>query len=363
MPELPEVECARRLVVKHFANATVTEVTIPGKDVFDEKVFDGMPSARTVKDALTGLKLEGCGRHGKVSWWTLRAPNGSRSVISFHFGMSGSMSVLPPKGPAIVASYERVKVDASSWPPAHCKLALTFSNGCKLAFTDPRRFGRVRLGSDVPPRETLPLAPDCYTDFPRESDFRAELSKISKPIKAVLLDQNLLISGIGNYLADEVLYQARIHPESHACALDDGEVHTLHAAIKSVVNLACDVDADAARFPSAWLFHRRWTKGQGRATTADGHAISFVTVGGRTSAVVVAVQGRSKTKKAASAAAADGGAAATSAAAVATAAADSAAPSTAKLGGAKRKRLQPAAAAAAVITESGSTSAIKRKRK
>lgn len=76
-------------------------------------------------------------------------------------------------------------------------------------------------------------------------------------------------------------------------SLDDASIRGLHAAISQVVSFACEVEADAARFPSEWLFHRRWEKGKSRPKTHDGLGIDFITVGGRTSAVVPSLQKKS----------------------------------------------------------------------
>lgn len=90
----------------------------------------------------------------------------------------------------------------------------------------------------------------------------------------------------------QVLYQSRVHPESPSSALDDAALAALHGAITHVISAACAVSADAARFPPEWMFHRRWEKGKSRPKTHDGHPIEFFTVGGRTSAVVPALQKR-----------------------------------------------------------------------
>ena len=98
--------------------------------------------------------------------------------------------------------------------------------------------------------------------------------------RRLLLDQSFL-AGIGNWIADEVLYQARVHPESSASALDAEAVRRLHKAIVDVLALAVKVEADHTKFPSDWLFHFRWGKGKGKSVDAAGNAIEFVTVRAR----------------------------------------------------------------------------------
>ena len=94
---------------------------------------------------------------------------------------------------------------------------------------------------------------------------------------------------MGNWVADEVLYQARIHPERPCNSLRMEEIEELHKQLVGVIRTACDADADKNEFPEEWLFNYRWTKKQ---ATRDhfGNAVSFCTVGSRTSAVVAALQ-------------------------------------------------------------------------
>lgn len=62
---------------------------------------------------------------------------------------------------------------------------------------------------------------------------------------------------MGNWVADESLYQARIHPEQTAHSLTPEQAAALHWWIQEVCTTAAAVDADADRFPEDWLFHHR----------------------------------------------------------------------------------------------------------
>ena len=109
------------------------------------------------------------------------------------------------------------------------------------------------------------------------------------PIKAVLLDQSFA-AGVGNWIADEVLYQARIAPSRRAHTLTAAEAAPRSArACKSVVATAVAARSDHARFPRGWLFHHRWGR-NAEARTASGERIRHITVGGRTTAWVPTVQ-------------------------------------------------------------------------
>ena len=60
-------------------------------------------------------------------------------------------------------------------------------------------------------------------------------------------------------VADEVLYQARIHPETRTGSLGAKQIERIHSSLDSVVSTACACNADSRQFPSSWLFHYRWT--------------------------------------------------------------------------------------------------------
>jgi formamidopyrimidine-DNA glycosylase len=104
------------------------------------------------------------------------------------------------------------------------------------------------------------------------------------PIKAALLDQRLF-AGVGNWIADEVLYQAGIRPDRRASSLGPGAVRRLRSRLLSIVRRAAAVDADSDRFPRTWLFHHRWGK-DADARTSRGERITHTTIGGRTTAWV-----------------------------------------------------------------------------
>jgi formamidopyrimidine-DNA glycosylase len=244
----------------------------------DDKVFIGAPQD-AFRTALVGARVLGAHRLGKHLWLTLS----TKPCVAFHLGMTGSWSVRN-RG---VTKYKAFAVDAVNWPPRFAKLVLTLDNGEALAFTDPRRFARVRLADDpavVAPISELRgdplLAPlGC-------AKFLAILSKRSAAVKALLLDQSVC-AGVGNWVADEALYAARVHPETPCNALGEAAGTALYEAVASICRTAVACDADSSRFPSDWLFHVRWGK---KAGSIGGHALQFVTVGGRTSAFVPFLQ-------------------------------------------------------------------------
>ena len=111
-----------------------------------------------------------------------------------------------------------------------------------------------------------------------------EIGRRHAPIKAVLLDQSLF-AGVGNWIADEVLFQAGIRPHRLARELSKAEVAAIRRVLHAIVARAVKADADSSKFPKGWLFHRRWDH-RGEQALADGSAIVRETIGGRTAAWV-----------------------------------------------------------------------------
>ena len=148
---------------------------------------------------------------------------------------------------------------------------------------DPRRFGRVWLTEDPWQHSRVKkLGYDPLLDFPSVKILGEKLSRRKKAIKAVLLDKSLF-AGIGNWLADEILFQARLSPHHQAANLTAVQIKSLHKNILAVVKKAVAVNADYERFPKTWLFHHRWGKMKD-AKTSHGKKIIHEEIGGRTTA-------------------------------------------------------------------------------
>jgi formamidopyrimidine-DNA glycosylase len=298
MPELPEVEAARLLVEEHLVGHTLAAVRTTHAD--DVKMFG--PSAGKDFPTLIGRKLLCAQRHGKNLWLTFAG--GGSAALALHFGMTGSLAV---KGVGRIQYVNAGEVDDSVWPPPFTKMEMDWMAGdggkggralgnkagalpssplLTLAFADPRRFGKVRLVAD--PRAGLPKGRDVLNDPPSVAELSTKLAKAgSKKIKPLLMDQAFL-AGIGNWVADEVLWAARIHPEASAGSISDRQVAALSSSLRSVITLAVDARADDSRYPRSWIFHTRWGKTAG--AMVEGHRISFIEVGGRTTAFVPGLQ-------------------------------------------------------------------------
>lgn len=101
-----------------------------------------------------------------------------------------------------------------------------------------------------------------------------------------------VLLGIGNWVGDEVLYHAKLHPEQYCDEFSDAQIKKLHESVVYVCQTAIDKLADSDEFPDHWLFNHRWGKGSKDAATAlpNGEKLAFITVGGRTSCYAPNVQ-------------------------------------------------------------------------
>ncbi|KAG9231759.1 DNA glycosylase/AP lyase [Amylocarpus encephaloides] len=292
MPEIAEIARAVYHLRKHIVGKTLSKVTA----VDDGNIFGKVgTSGPEVQKALTGKKVMEAGRQGKYFWLIMSSP----PHPVFHFGMTGWFHIRGDKAGHYRRNGSDVEEEAE-WPPKYWKLILETAEGSKAeaAYTDSRRFGRIRLvdcaGKDI--RNTTPLKengpdPVLDKDILTAEWLEAKMRKKHVPIKALLLDQ-ANISGIGNWVGDEVLYNAKLHPEQYSDTFSTEQIQQLHKSIYYVCSTAIDALADSSKFPDDWLFQHRWGKGKKDAPTTlpNGVKITHLTVGGRTSAVVPSVQ-------------------------------------------------------------------------
>ena len=281
MPELPEVEAQRKLLERFLVNEKILSVSAieqgggPRSGEFDDKVID--VSQCEFERRLEGLTMKEAKRKGKQLYLLFEGGG-----LLIHFGMTGAFLVQGEVGP----SYKNWKARSEVWPPKYCKFHLKTRNN-SFAFVDSRRFGRALLRTgDV---EAMPplseLAPDALNDCPDIFTFTS-----TAPIKGVLLDQKAMISGIGNWVADEVLYASKILPTTPANQLNDAALTDLRDNLLAILRTACDADADYTKFPSTWLFHHRWAKQTSGSKQSPIGRIHFSTVAGRTTAFLPSIQ-------------------------------------------------------------------------
>jgi formamidopyrimidine-DNA glycosylase len=226
MPELPEVESARR-VIEHMALGRRIV------DVDDSDTFVCRPHAPgEIRAALLGRRLTTAHRRGKNMWCETSPVGRSRRpgpILGVHLGMSGKIVVADGRG---------LEVDGGDYwqrgrEPGDYRFArfsLTFADRAFLILVDPRRLGRVRLD---PPIEMY--GPDAgEIELAR---FRAIMARGTAPVKARLLDQGA-IAGVGNLLADQSLWLAKINPARRVDELSRADIDRLYHVLRSTIDAA-----------------------------------------------------------------------------------------------------------------------------
>ena len=279
MPELPEVETVCRVMRRALGGKKIKEVEV----VKDPIIFGSAP-AEAVRQALLGRTVKTVGRKGKTWWIEFDEP----PVLFGHLGMSGWIRELGQPSQRLRES-GNAPLDDENGRPRFLKLLITAEDGTQVCFTDARRLGRVWLGPSVEKDSKLKkLGPDAMNELPKGAAFKALFVKRHAPIKGILLDQTVL-SGVGNWIADEVLYQAKIAPQRAASSLSDSELTKLRKTIAHVLETSVEAGADSDKYPANWMFGNRWGGKRG-AEKIGRHKIVRETVAGRTTAWVPAVQ-------------------------------------------------------------------------
>jgi len=230
VPELPEVESARAVIERAALHRVIT-------DVDDTDSYVCRPHRPgEIKAVLLGRTLTAAHRRGKSMWCDTSPAAGHHGgepgpALGIHLGMSGKIVIADGDGNEIDGGdyWERGRANGDY---RYSRFSLTFAGGGVLRLVDPRRLGRVRLD---PPVEAL--GPDAQAITPAQ--FRAAFGRGTAPVKARLLDQDV-IAGIGNLLADQILWQAKINPGRPAGGLTRPEAGRLLRALRQTVNAAVD---------------------------------------------------------------------------------------------------------------------------
>jgi formamidopyrimidine-DNA glycosylase len=201
MPELPEVERARQDIERRALHRRIASVD-------DRDTYVSRPHAPgEMQRALRGHELVAAHRRGKTLW--METDDGG-PVLGLHLGMAGAIAI-----------------DQEPSPRGWDRFTLEFDDGGRLALRDRRRLGRAVLEPRVDR-----LGPDAE-DITR-AVFRQRVGFGRTAIKARLMDQ-AVIAGIGNLLADEILWQARIDPRQPAGGLTEDELDRLRRTMRATL--------------------------------------------------------------------------------------------------------------------------------
>jgi formamidopyrimidine-DNA glycosylase len=213
MPEILEVEAARKVLEARALDREITKVHAP-----DTWFMKRETTASALRHALVGNAFTTARRRGKQIVLDTRDPD---VRIGVHLGMSGRVLVDDEEAgdPLVYASNRRV--------PKWHRFGVHFADGGDFMLRDPRRLGAVELDPDE-----SRLGPDALTLSFKDLDHA--LGQRNAPVKAVLMDQHR-IAGLGNLLVDESLWRAGIDPQRPPSAIGPDERKPLHKAIRTTL--------------------------------------------------------------------------------------------------------------------------------
>jgi formamidopyrimidine-DNA glycosylase len=232
VPELPEVETARRLIADQALGRRI--VTVDDADTFVCRPH----SPGELRAALTGRVLTAARRRGKTMWcetspiagFPYPGPSDAPGPdLGIHLGMNGRIVVTAKDG-QVAEGGDPPGRDAQPRKAEWNRFTLGFEDGGSLALFDKRRLGRIRLNPDIDA-----LGPDAGQVTPAE--FRDLITTGTVAVKARLLDQSK-IAGVGNLLADQALWKAKIPPATPAGRLQRKDADRLYRALRSTLESA-----------------------------------------------------------------------------------------------------------------------------
>jgi len=224
VPELPEVETARRHIERHLVGKRLdlVENRLP-KLMRDSPIPD--------LSTLHGATLVSVRRRAKV----LNLSFDNELSLLIHLKLSGQISIHHPGGSQVGAGHPVPKPDGP-YPHSATHVDFVFDDGTIAYFSDVRQFGWLRLM----PSEDVEAALASFNFGPEgtgELNVR-ELGKVISrrgiPVKTLLLDQSF-VAGLGNIYVDEVLFRAGVHPTRPANSLKPKQVRTIIEAIPPVL--------------------------------------------------------------------------------------------------------------------------------
>ena len=208
MPELPEVESARSVIERAALGRTIS-------DVDDSDTYECRPHAPgEIRAALVGRRLTAAHRRGKSMWCDTsgvgRSPDAGPGARHPPRHVRARSSSPTADGTEIDGGdyWERGRAPGDY---RYSRFALSFADGGSLLLVDPRRLGRVRLDPDVDA-----LGPDAARDHPRPSSGRRWPAARRRSRRGC--STRTAVAGIGNLLADQALWSAKINPAARSAS-------------------------------------------------------------------------------------------------------------------------------------------------
>lgn len=227
MPELPDVEIYKKAADKSIGSK-VEDIIVK-----DEKFTDATKNSlgRHIKNH----KIKKTRRRGKYLFIEMD----NKHALVLHFGMTGYLSYMKP----------------DSETPSYAKCIFELSNNHKLIYVSKRKLGKIELTDDIEQYiEEQELGPDALEIS--KTDFLSKMKESRAAVKRFLMNQSAL-SGIGNVYADEILFQACIHPRQKASELTEKQQGELYKQIGEVLKTAIKKQADVSQMPDDFLLTKR----------------------------------------------------------------------------------------------------------
>ena len=230
MPELPEIETIVADLRPHLVGRTIVRCELNFPTIVRH------PEPEEFVDAVVGMRIDSVGRRGKYILISLTPPHlwggggeaaggaANNLQLVVHLGMTGQLRLVDPVAPLA----------------NHTHAVFFLDDGRQLRYRDPRRFGRLLLGTEqallsskkMPRLGPEPIDPEFAPD-----ELYRRLRTRRAAIKAVLLDQGAL-AGVGNIYADESLHKARLRPDRIAGSLSKKSARRLHESLRESLELA-----------------------------------------------------------------------------------------------------------------------------
>lgn len=236
MPELPEVETIAADLRPHLVGRTIVKCEL----LFPTIVRH--PEPEVFVDSVVGQQITSIGRRGKYILIRLT----DDLVLVVHLGMSGQLRLVEASTPLAAhthAVFDLDDVSEGGLPPrggAPGKAGSRRTPLRQLRYRDPRRFGRLLLGTEaalLDARAMPPLGPEPIDPGFGADDMYQRFRRRKAKLKAILLDQST-IAGVGNIYADESLHRARLRPDRIAGSLSKKSVRRLHESLRESLLLA-----------------------------------------------------------------------------------------------------------------------------
>ena len=214
MPELPEVE-----TIKEDLRELVVGSTVERVEVLDPALVE-QPSAAEFARRLDGVRITGARRRAKH----LIVELDSGDALVFQLKIGGQLLLVPPV----------------EEPWTALMVVLQLDGGRRLFLRDQTGFTRTRLlDAEELEARLAPLGPEPLEEGFAVEYLRETLGGRRAQIKPLILDQKV-VAGVGNIYADEILFDARLHPRRKANTLSEAEWRKLYEAIRE--NLAAGVE-------------------------------------------------------------------------------------------------------------------------